>query len=812
MKKSQQCGLLCQQYHFIDISIIPKNNNFKQVICQLLSIIVLFACSYILIPTISFAQSSDSATIIISPDGNQENKQNDNQPQKQTGDLIVDIIVNGIQRIEYETVVALLGFKQGGVYNRQLSNKALKQLFQSQLFDDVVLSYDAATQTVTVDVTERPLINRVVFEGNEGIVTSFIKPEVKLKPRSVFSRDKVQADANRIKKLYERTGRFAAKIEPKIIRLPQNRLDVVFEITEGPVTKIDKISFVGNEFIDDNGLLDIIASHEDVWYRFLSNLDRYDPDRIEFDSELLRRYYLTHGFIDFKVTSAVAELDRQKSGFFVTFTLDEGKRFTNGNVKITSQIDDIDINGLYQFVTFDKDDFYNVDDVSDTIRAIRQELGKQGYGFINIAPAIERDNDKQTVDINFIIDMGQRIFVERIDIRGNVRTKDKVLRREMTLVEGDGFNSQELGRSRANIESLGYFSKVTVNTLPGNKPDSTVIDVAVQEQTTGELNLGVGYSSQNGGLVSFGVKENNLVGSGLKLGVNASLAERNQLYDISITDPYFLDNPLSASARVFSEEKDLSQRSGYKRDTIGGSVGIGYDLFDKTRQNISFGLEDRKIHSVTTTAVTAGKTLVASITNRFSYRDVDSPAQPRQGKKASFSTTYAGLGGDTNYLRNIISGTYYQRWSKSVHSSFHLEAGNIFSLDNKAITASNHFALGNKTFRGFDDSGVGPRNPSNNLSTGGVTYAISRNEVFFKSGLPEELNVLLSSYLDFGFIGDSQLSVANNQDKFKPRASIGMGINWQSPVGVMRFDIAKPVKKESYDKEKTFKFNLGTNF
>lgn len=773
----------------------------------------LFILSLLLISIAVFYTSSlhaQTQPIIINPDGNSTDA-GDNVNAQQ-GEIINDIIVNGIQRIEYETILSLMNFSVGGVYNRQLSNNALKKLYQSGLFDDVVINYDKDKRIITVTVQERPLINRVVFEGNDGIIDDLLKAETKLKPRSVFSRDKVQEDVNRLKKIYERTGRFITEIEPKIIRLPQNRLDLVYEITEGPVTKINKITFVGNDFVDDNALKDVIASHEDVWYRFLSNLDRYDPERINFDGELLRRFYLTQGFIDFKVSSSIAELDRQESGFLVTFTIDEGARFKNGSVTIESEIDDVATDNLYQFLTIKAGEYYNVDDIGDSIEALKQELGAQGYGFIDIQPNIKRDNDQKIVDILLTIKLSRRLYVERVEIRGNVRTKDEVVRREISLVEGDAYDATRLAESRANIQSLRYFSKVTVNNVPGSAPDQTIVDIAVQEQTTGELNVGAGYSSGDGALASFGIKENNLVGSGVKLALTTSFAEKNQIYDISLTDPYFLDKNLSASFGAFSQKQNLQSTSGYKQDTIGLSGGIGYKLFKQLRQNISLSINDQEVHSVTTSGVKPGETLVVSLTNSFDYESVNNRVRPTEGVKASISTSYAGLGGDVNYMRNILSATYYVPWTKKIYSSFTAEGGGIFSLDHRLLATGAQFTLGNQSFRGFDDSGVGPRNPENGKSTGAKSYVLTRAETFFPSGLPEELGIMLSAYTDIGGIGDSDTPVVKNQDSFEMRASAGLGINWKSPVGPMRFDLAKALVKEKYDKTKTFNFNLGVPF
>ncbi|MBC8158794.1 MAG: outer membrane protein assembly factor BamA, partial [Alphaproteobacteria bacterium] len=466
------------------------------------------------------------------------------QADAQSNGVIREIIVEGGQRIEIDTVRSYLLIREGDAFDPLRVNRSLKSLFATGLFADVAIRRRG--DTLVVNVTENPVINRIAFEGNDRLKDEELETEVTLRPRIIYTRSKVQADVKRILTLYRRKGRFAATVEPKVIQLPQNRVNLVFEISEGSTTEIRKIRFVGNREYSDGDLLDEIRTRETRWYRLFSSDDRYDPDRLTLDRELLRRFYLNEGFADFRVMSAVAELTPDRTDFFITFTVDEGERYTFGEVEVDVTLRDLDPEVVKDLMEIEQGDWYEVDAVDDAVDVISESVGTLGYAFVDVRPRLNRDHETHTIDVTFEVNEGPRVFVERIDIGGNVRTVDEVVRREFRLVEGDAFNASKLGRSRQRIQNLGFFGKVRVARVPGSAPDKTVIEVEVEEKSTGALTFGAGYSTSQGPLGDITIREKNLLGKGYDAKLGFTLAGTGSELDFSFTDPYFMGREVAA--------------------------------------------------------------------------------------------------------------------------------------------------------------------------------------------------------------------------------------------------------------------------
>ncbi len=484
-----------------------------------------------------------------------------------------NIRVEGSERIEPATVTSYMQIRVGDPFDPVQMDKSLKSLFATGLFADVTLRREG--DTLVVRVVENPIINRVAFEGNKRIEDKDLEKEIQLRPRVVFTRARVQRDVQRIIDIYRRAGRFAVTVDPKIIQLPQNRVDLVFEIHEGPLTEIRRITFVGNKAFSDSTLRDQIQTKESAWYRFLFSSDVYDPDRLTFDRELLRRFYLKSGYADFRVVSAVAELDPTRTAFYVTFTIEEGERYRFGKIDIDSHLRNLKPEVLRPFLTVEKGDWYNADAVEDTINALTDQVGQRGYAFVDIRPKVRRDRDKRIVDVTFDIQEGPRVYVERIDIQGNLRTEDRVIRREMRLVEGDAFNSARLRQSRRNVQNLDFFDKVEVTNVPGTAPDRTVIKVDVREKSTGEVSFGAGVSTTAGLLGDIGIRERNLLGRGQDLKLNFQLGQTLQSIELGFTDPYFLGRPLSAGFDLFDNKRDFQTQASFDKSELGFQVRIG---------------------------------------------------------------------------------------------------------------------------------------------------------------------------------------------------------------------------------------------
>lgn len=729
--------------------------------------------------------------------------------------LIEAVRVEGTQRIEASTVLSYINVQAGDRFEPEALNRALKMLFATGLFADVALYQEGGDLVVVV--VENPIINEIRFEGNEKLKTDNLTAEIRLRPRTVITRTKVQADVERLQELYRLSGRFSASIDPKIIQLDQNRVNLVFEISEGPETEISRILFLGNKRFDDGDLQRVIRSREDRWWRVWSGADKYDPDRMAFDRELLRKHYLEHGYADFLVESAIAELSPDRRHFYVTFTLSEGERYKIGKVDVQSNIPELDAAPLNEVVTVIPGAWYKASEVEATIDALTDELGNRQYAFVDVVPTVERRRDDGEIDLLFTINEGRKVFIENINISGNVRTMDEVIRREMTLVEGDPFNVAKLRRSEQNIRNLTFFEAAQIKTSRGSTPEKTNIDINVEEKSTGELSLGGGFSSVDGPLGEFRIRERNFLGKGQDLTLATTLSARRSQVDFSFTEPYFLRRDLSAGVDVFRVVRDYQDQSSYDSKRTGGGLRLGYPLARDLRHEMGYRLDETVIENVDPTASLfirqqAGAWITSAVHHKLTYDTTDSRLEPTEGMLLRFENELAGLGGDANYLRTRAGGTYYfpirEKWVFSVLG----EAGYIFGLSGNNLRINERFYIGGTTLRGFEESGIGPRDTTTTDALGGNQFARGTVELEFPSGLPEDMGVRFRTFSDFGVLSDVDASGPNVFDSDAIRVSAGVGISWRSPLGPVRLDFAVPVVKEDEDKDEFFRFSFGTRF
>jgi outer membrane protein insertion porin family len=733
----------------------------------------------------------------------------------QTGGMVVQQIrVDGTQRIDPETVQSYMLIKPGDVADADKLDRSLKALFATGLFADVVLQQDGST--LIVRVVENPIINRIAFEGNRRVNEEQLLQEVQLRPRVVYTRTKVQNDVKRIIDLYRRSGRFAATVEPKVIQLPQNRVDLVFEISEGQVTGVRRINFVGNQRFSDGRLREVIQTRESRWWRILSTDDTYDPDRLSFDRELLRKFYLANGYADFRVVSAVAELTPDREGFYITFTIEEGDRYKFGKIDVNSKLRDLNVDVLRSTLTTEAGAWYDADKVEGSINALTDAVGSRGYAFVDIRPRINRDRDAKTVDVTYEIQEGPRVYVERINITGNVRTLDKVIRREMRVAEGDAFNTAKLRRSRQRIRNLGFFDRVEVNNVPGDQPDRTVVNVEVQERSTGEISFGVGFSTADGALADISLRERNLLGRGQDLKLGFTVSQRRQEVDLSFTEPYFLDKNLSAGFDVFHITRDFQRESSFDQKNVGFTLRTGYQITEPLRQTLRYTLREDTIENVSSDASRfikeqEGTTLSSIIGQELLYDQRDDRFDPTEGYYLRLVNDLAGLGGDVSYLRNRFgAGGYYpvaDEWVASLTG----ELGYIVDFG-EPIRIQNRFFIGGETLRGFASAGIGPRDITTDDALGGREYAIGTAQLTFPSGLPKELGIRASVFSDFGVLRNSDTTGPEVVDVDSIRVSLGVGAVWRSPFGPIRVSVAQPVRKEPFDKKELFRFSFGSRF
>ncbi len=732
-----------------------------------------------------------------------------------TGDPIADIRIEGTQRIEPETVRSYMGLSPGDPFAADRIDKALKNLFATGLFADV--TFRREENTLVVKVVENPIINQIAFEGNDHIEDKDLTQEIQLKPRTVLTQSRVQADVTRILDLYRRSGRFGATVEPKVINLDQNRVNLVFEIKEGKKTEVQRISFVGNKTFSDSDLRGEIVTQESAWYRFLTTNDTYDPDRLQVDREKLRDFYLSEGYIDFKVVSAVAELSPEQDAFYITFTIDEGERYKLGKVEIKTSLKDLDPKALRSLVETTEGDWYDQGDVDRTVTALNDALGSLGYAFVDIQARLDRDPKKKIVNLTYDINEGPKVYVERIDIKGNVRTLDKVIRREFRLAEGDAFNTEKLRRTRTRLQNLGFFSSVDIKNLPGSAPDKTVIEVNVEEQSTGELSLGVGYSTSDGPLGLAGIRERNLLGKGQDLSLNGTLSGPRSQVQLSFTEPYFLDRPVAAGFDIF-DVRTAATNTEFTENDIGAGVRASYDVSEFLRQTLRYTLTSQDVTDVASTASLAvqqqeGVNVNSLIGNELLYDRRDSRFDPSQGYYIRLRNDLSTAPGDFSYLGTRLGGGYYFpiTKSKSVVAGLTGELGHLQDLG-KPVLISNSYQIGGQTFRGFESAGIGPRDSVSGDSLGGKDYLIGTFQVSFPVGLPEEYQVRGHAFTDFGTLTNTDANITTIEDTAALRLSAGVGILWKSPFGPIAIDLALPVLKQSFDKTQIINFSVGTTF
>jgi outer membrane protein insertion porin family len=737
----------------------------------------------------------------------------------QSVSAIEAIDIRGNQRIEDSTVRSYLTVKVGDPFDENELDQSLKSLYASSLFEDVSLQRDG--DRLVVRIVENPIINRIAFEGNLRLEDDVLEPEVQLRPRVVYTRSRVQNAVSRILELYRRNGRYAATVEPKIISLPENRVDLVFEINEGPLTEVGRILFVGNDAYSDSDLRGIIQTKESAWWRFLTSSDTYDPDRLAFDQELLRRHYLSNGYVDFNVRSALAELTPGGQTFVITFTLDEGEKYEVGDVQIDSRLRDLKPEQLQALLQTETGETYNADDVEASITALTDEIGKLGYAFVDIEPDLEKRPDDQIIDLSYVINEGSRVYIERIDVVGNVRTLDEVIRREFRLSEGDAFNTALLRRSRQRIQNLGYFEKVDLRTLPGSAPDKTRIEIEVTEKSTGELSFGAGFSTSDGALGDIRLTERNLLGTGRSVTANFRLSERRQEIDFSLTEPYFLDTDVTAGVDVFRTETDFQDESSFDQTTTGGALRASYPLTEHLRHGLKFTVRQDEIRDVDGTAsefiqAEAGKDLSILLGQTLTYDRRDTRFLPTDGYLLRLQQEFAGLGGDTQYLKHELIGSYYYPFTPSWVLNLSARCGYIFGYGGEDVRLFDRFFLGGSSLRGFRFAGVGPRDGLTDDALGGNTLATTTAELRFPLGLPEELRMFGRVFVEGGTLTDIDVpdgvSDDNLLDSGSFRASTGIGLSWLSPLGPISIDFSEVLLKEDEDNTESFRVSFGTRF
>ncbi len=814
---------------------------------------------------------------------------------------IRSVSVRGAERLEAETIRSYSSLAPGQSYTAETLDTALKALYATELFADVVIG-GADTGNLVITVRENPVINRIVLEGNKKIKDDKIQPEIRLAPRQIFTRSKVRSDVVRIIDLYKRQGRFAATVEPKIVQLDQNRVDLVFEINEGEKSKIRAINILGNEQFSDGRLQKEMFTKEagGVLGFFKSN-NSYDPDRLAADQQKLRAFYLTEGYADFRVVSALAELTPDRRDFVITYVVEEGERYKVGTIEAQSELRDFTPEQIMRGVRLKSGDWFNAKAIEDLVTGLTEVAGAKGYAFAEISPRYNRDPEKRLMNIAIEVGDARRVYVERIDIQGNTVTRDKVVRREFRLNEGDAFNTIRVKRSQDRIQSLGFFQeKLEIKQSPGSTPEQVVLSVDVEEKSTGEVQLSAGYSSLEKLVVSASVTQRNFMGKGQTATAGVNWSRYSRSASLGFNEPYLFDKPILLGGEIYRRDFNSFNFVGGERETTYSqrSNGLGIRLGFPVTEFLTFGtryslVQDRislnrgnfftdgecdPLKAGNYLCDELGKRITSSLGYTVAF-DNSNGIRATRGQRVILSQDFAGLGGDVKYLRTRLDGTKFVALPKGFILSAHAEGGYIHPLassdgDRDPIRITDRFF--GAQLRGFDIRGIGPRiqrvryNSEGMLdedetieadALGGRAYYMGRLEVEFPvtAGM-RSLGLRPSAYIDAGSVFKVRTPTLTNNIGFcskagtpatdtmpavpgvilpivepgvdcdegftrtngfrefllgnsaKPRLSVGVGVNWNSPFGPLRIDLAKALLKQEGDETKLFSFNVGTQF
>ncbi len=724
------------------------------------------------------------------------------------------VVVKGNQLVDTAVIMSYVD-ASGDV------DRSIKALYSTGLFRDVSIKKSGGNTVVTV--TENPVVNRVAFEGNKKLKDTQLSQVSQIKPRDVLANAKVQEDVQRIVGAYQGMGYSAVSVTPKQIERSGNRVDLVYEIDEERgfgKENIDKISFNGNKAFSDTALRNVVQSRQSRWYNFMSTADVYDPDRVDIDQELIRRFYLKNGYADIDVRSATVQKSSKDGDQHLTFTVDEGSRYRVRNITYRIGIQSLKDSDLKGTLKFRQGSWFNLESVEKTAQSMQNRINSLGYPFAKVEPQLSRDRKNKVVDVAFVITEGARNYVQRIDIVGNTRTRDHVIRRRMKLGEGDPFNAEALKTSERRIKGLNYFDKVNISVREGSAPDQSVVRVDVSEKSTASLNFGAGYSSVDGVVGTISYAERNLFGLGQLLKADLEIGGRYQKANLSFTEPYFLNKPISAGFDLFYNQRDYQDESSYDRLDYGVSLRLGYRLNDYLTQSWNYSLQYNEINNVPETAsryiaVDEGDRIKSSLSHTLTYDGRDSSFDTRRGVLLSMTNEFAGIGGDAKYIRTSGRASVWQPLYRDIIFSAHARAGHIYSWGDKSesIHLFDRYHLGQPLVRGFSSAGIDPRDATTGDALGGNWYAAATAQIDFPMPTPKDLGFSGHIFVDAGRIGQNDFQPAADINYSNSwRYSAGGGVTWNSPMGPLTLDYAIPLNAEDFDDESRFYFYVGTQF
>jgi outer membrane protein insertion porin family len=733
------------------------------------------------------------------------------------------VAVEGNERIETRTILSYLGIAPGETVSAGALNDAYQRLLGSGLFESVEVTPRGGTLAVVVQ--ERPTINVINFEGNRALKAEQLVTLVQSQPRRIYSPAQAEADAATIAEAYSVQNRLAARVTPKIIRRPGNRVDLVFEIAEGRVVEVERLSFVGNRAFSDRRLRQVLQTRQAGLFRALIANDTYSAERLEVDKQMLRDFYLSRGYVDFQVTGASAELQAERDGFFVTFAVREGLRYTFGDLTTVSEVPEADAAEFARLVRIRPGSVYTPTDVENTIARMETLALRQGINFLRVDPRVTRNERDQTLDIEFALVRGPRIFVERIDIEGNTTTLDAVIRRQFRTVEGDPFNPREIREAAERIRALDFFTTAEVDTRPGSSPDQVIVKTQVAEKPTGSLSFGASYGVSSGVGFSINLSERNFLGRGQFVSLEANLGADDTASSFTFREPAFLGRDLALSFNVLYSG---TRRNFATYDTRQFRVrpAIEFPVSERGRLQLRYTLSNTSVFNVD--AAKSSPVLVreqargtpadSAIGYSYTWDTRRGTLRDRNVFLFEIAQDYSGIGGGLNYLSSTAKAVAQTRvFNDEVVLRAEIEGGAINMFNGQSSRVTERFTLGGGRMRGFEPFGVGPRETraaySNQDPLGGNFFAVARLEAEFPLGLPAEYGIRGGVFADFGSVwGLNDTDGGAIDDSFRLRSVVGLSLFWETPIGPLRFNFSRAIQKETYDREQTFDFTISTRF
>ncbi|MBO9437283.1 outer membrane protein assembly factor BamA [Sulfitobacter sp. KE29] len=733
------------------------------------------------------------------------------------------VVIDGNERIGDSAILRRAGIGRGQAVTGGQLNDAYQNLQNSGLFESVSLEPQGGTLVITV--VELPTLNRVSFEGNRRIKDEMLAELIGSTERRVFNPSQAEQDAAAIAEAYSNEGRLSARVQPRIIRRDQNRVDLVFEIFEGDNVEIERLSFVGNRVYSDRRLRRVLGTKQAGLFRRLVKRDTYVEGRVEADKQLLRDFYLSRGYVDMRTEAVNAELTEERDGVFVAYNITEGQQFRFGEVKLESEVPGLNAAAYRDLLKIRRGVIYSPTLIENDIARIERQAIRDGVDFLRVEPVIDRNDRDLSLNVTYKLSRGERIFVERIDIEGNTTTLDRVIRREFDSVEGDPFNPREIRQAAERIRALQYFETAEVNARQGSSPEQVVIDVDVEEKPTGSLNFGGSFSNNDGFGVAVSFQEENFLGRGQRLNLSISTAEDATRYGVTFVEPRFLGRDVALGLKLDYAETNSSYTS-YDTERLVFQPSLTFPVSENGRLSTRYTLEgiemlerDDEDNSATIASeIAEGALFSSSIGYTYTYDTRRSGLDPTQGVLFEFGQDFAGLGGDNEYIKTTAKIAGEKRiFNEEVTLRATLEGGAL-SWNSGTNRAVDRFILGPSIMRGFEPGGIGPRDQSNGVddALGGNLFAVARFEAEFPLGLPEEYGITGGVFYDVGNLWDlsdvdtSGGTIVGESGSF--RHVIGLSVFWDTPLGPLQFNVSDALKKESFDKEQSFEVTLRTTF